>query len=81
MMSNAAEILVIILSVVLAIFLILSIVLTIILIKVSRQIKAVADTAQHAVENVNQIAMNVGKYSSPALMGKFIVDQIKRFRR
>lgn len=44
-MSNAAEILVIILSIVLALFLILSITLTIMLIKVTKQIRAVADNA------------------------------------
>ncbi len=80
-MSNAAEILVVILSVVLAIFLILSIVLTVLLIKITKQIKQVTTTAQSAVENVNQFAMNVTKFSSPALIGKFFFDQVKKYRK
>lgn len=80
-MSNAAEILVIILSVFLAVFLILPIVLTILLIKVTRQIKQVTSSAQNAVENVNQFAMNMTKFSSPALIGKFVFDQIKKFQK
>lgn len=80
-MSNAAEILVIILSIFLALFLILSIILTILLIKVTKQIKAVTNTAQNAVENMNQFAMNASKFSSPALVGKFVFDQFKKFRK
>lgn len=80
-MSNAAEVLVIILSVFLAIFLILGIALTVILIKVTKQIKRVTETAQTTVEHMNQFATNASKYSSPALLGKFLFDQVKRFRR
>lgn len=80
-MSNAAEILVIILSVVLAVFLVLSIILTVLLIKVTKQIKNVTSTAQSAVDNVNAFASNVSKYSSPALFGKFMVDQFNRMRK
>lgn len=80
-MSSAAEVLVIILAIVLSIFLIVSIVLTVILIKVTKQIKSMTTTAQNMVENVNQIAMNVGKYTSPALMAKFVMEQVKKMRR
>ncbi|MFZ1812534.1 MAG: hypothetical protein WAU02_03390 [Candidatus Saccharimonadales bacterium] len=79
-MSNAAEILVIILSVVLAVFLILSIVLTVLLIKVTKQIRLVADNARTASEHVANIAGNAAKFSSPALIGKFVFDQVKKFR-
>jgi len=80
-MSGAAEILVIILGVMLAIFLILAIVLVALLIKVTKQIRNVTTTAQNAVEHVNEFAMNVTKFSSPALVGKFVFDQIKKMRR
>lgn len=80
-MSNAAEILVVILSIFLALFLILSIVLTIFLIRITKQIKSVTSTAQNAVDNINQFAMNATKFSSPALIGKFVFDQIKKMRR
>lgn len=80
-MSNAAEILVIILSVFLGLFLFLAIVLTILLIKVTRQIKSVTTTAQSTVENLNQFAMNATKVTSPALLGKFVYEQFKKFRK
>lgn len=79
-MSNAAEILVVILSVFLALFLLLGIILTVLLIKVTREIKKVTSTAQSAAEHVNKLAMNVGKFTSPALIGKMIMDHIKRAR-
>jgi len=80
-MSNAAEILVIILSVFLGLFLILSIILTILLIKVTRQIRSVTTSAQNAVENINQFTVNATKFTSPALIGKFLVDQFKKARK
>lgn len=80
-MSNAAEILVVILSVFLGLFLILAIALTVLLIKVTKQIRSVTNTAQSAVDNINQFAMSATKLSSPALIGKFIFDQIKKARK
>lgn len=80
-MSNAAEILVVILSVFLAIFLLLSIILTVLLIKVTRQIRSITATAERAVDNINQVALNASKFSSPALIGKFIYEQVKKFKK
>ena len=80
-MTNAAEILVIILSVFLGLFLILGIVLTVLLIKVTKQIRTVTSTAQNTVENLNQLALNASKVSSPALVGKFLFDQFKKFKK
>jgi hypothetical protein len=80
-MDNAAEILVIFLSVFLAIFLALAVTLTILLIRVTRQISEIATSAQNTVDNVNQFTTNVTKFSSPALIGKFLVDQFKKSRK
>ncbi len=80
-MSNAAEILVIILSIVLALFLVLSITLTIMLIKVTKQIRAVADNARTVSEHVANIAGNAARFSSPALISKFVFEQIKKYRK
>ncbi len=80
-MSNAAEILVVVLAVVLSIFLILSIVLTVLLIKITKQIRAVADNARTASEHVANIAGNAARFSSPALIGKFIFEQVKKFKK
>lgn len=80
-MSNAAEILVVILSVFLAILLLLSIILTVLLIKVTTQIREITASAQNTVDNINQFTTNVTKFSSPALIGKFLVDQFKKARK
>ncbi|MFZ2494242.1 MAG: hypothetical protein WAW60_00520 [Candidatus Saccharimonadales bacterium] len=80
-MSEAAEILVIILSIFLALFLLLATILVVILIKVSRQIKSIAESTQVTVDHIQGIAANTAKFSSPALIGKFVFDQIKKFRK
>lgn len=80
-MTNAAEILVIILSVFLGLFLLLAIILTVLLIKVTKQIKSVTHTAQNAVENINQFALSASKFTSPALVGKFLYDQLKKVKK
>ncbi len=80
-MSNAAEILVIILSVFLALFLLLGIILTVLLIRVTKQIRQVANKADNVVGHVNQFAMNATKFSSPALIGKFVFDQVRKMKR
>lgn len=80
-MSNAAEILVIILSAFLALFLLLSVILMILLIKVTKQIREITVSAQNTVDNINQFTTNLTKFSSPALIGKFLVDQFKKARK
>lgn len=75
------QILVVILSSVLALFLVLAIVLVVLLIKVTRQIKTVTTTAQSTVEHINNLAMNASKVTSPALIAKFVMDQVKKARK
>jgi hypothetical protein len=48
------------------------------LIKVTRQIKKVTSTAQNAAEHVNDLAMNVGKFVSPALITRFLMKQFNK---
>lgn len=78
---DAMQILVIILSVFLAIFLLLAIILTVMLIKVTAQIRKVAATAQNAADNIGHFAANASKFSSPLVLGKFIFDLVKKFRK
>lgn len=78
---DAMQILVIILASFLALFLILAVVLIVLLIKVTKQIKTVTSTAQNAVEHIGTITANVSKVTSPALLGKLILSQIKKFRK
>jgi cell division protein FtsB len=78
---DAMQILVIILASFLAVFLLLAVILTILLIKVTRQIKSVTTTAQTAVEKFSAIATNVTKVTSPALIAKMVMDQVKKARK
>lgn len=78
---DAMQILVIILSIFLALFLLLAIILVVLLIKVTRQIKKVTATAQSAAEHVNDLALNVSKFASPALIAKFVMGFIKKAKR
>jgi len=78
---DAMQILVVILSVFLALFLLLAIILVVLLIKVTRQIKHVTTTAQNAAEHMNDLALNVGKFVSPALITKFLMKQFNKARK
>ncbi len=75
------QILVIILSIFLAMFLILAIVLLIQLIRVTKQIRMIVATTQSAVERVNNFAVSAGKFVSPALLAKFVSEQIGKYKK
>ncbi|MGB3023426.1 MAG: hypothetical protein WBB39_01330 [Candidatus Saccharimonadales bacterium] len=51
------------------------------LIKVTKQIRAVADNARTVSEHVANIAGNAARFSSPALISKFVFEQIKKYRK
>lgn len=78
---DAMQILVVILSIFLALFLLLAIILIIMLIKVTHQIKQVTTTAQNAAEHMNDLAVNVSKFVSPALIAKFLMKQFNKARK
>lgn len=78
---DAMQILVIILASFLALFLVLAVILVVLLIKVTRQIKNVTTTAQTAAEHINSMAANVSKVTSPALIAKLVLEQVKKFRK
>ncbi len=74
---EAAEILVIILSVAFALFLVLGIILTVILIKVAKQIKRVTTTAERAVDNLENVATIVQRVAAPAAVTRIISGIVK----
>lgn len=78
---DAMQILVIILSVFLAIFLVLGIILTIQLIKVTKQIRTIADSTKSAVDKVNNFAASAARLTSPALIASLVGGQIKKFMK
>ncbi len=76
---DASQILVAILATTLAIFLILAIVLVVILIKVARQIQRVTSTAERTAANFENIVGSVQKAVAPAVVSRFVMEQIERF--
>lgn len=80
-MSPAAEILVIILSIFLAFFLILSIILVVYLIILTRQIRRVTASAEHAIGNFQSVITGVAKAVSPMFIAKLASDFINRFNK
>jgi len=78
---DAMQILVVILSIFLALFLLLAIILVVLLIKVTRQIKKVTSTAQNAAEHMNDLAINVSKFVSPAIIAKFVMKQFNKAKK
>jgi uncharacterized protein YoxC len=77
-MSEAAEILVIILSVFLAIFLIVSIVLVVMLIKVTKRIGEIADSTRSTVEHIQRGVVDITTFTSPVFLAKFIARLFKK---
>lgn len=78
---DAMQILVIILSLFLALFLILAIVLVVQLIKVTKQIKMITTTTKTAIERVSNLASSATKFVSPAIIAKFVGDQMKKYKK
>lgn len=75
------QILVIVLAVFLAIFLIASIVLTVIIIRLTRDIKVIAENARIAVTTAAKTATNISNITTPVYMGRFITKFIKKLRK
>jgi membrane protein implicated in regulation of membrane protease activity len=76
---DASQILVAVLATTLALFLILAIVLVVILIKVARQIQRFTSSAERAAATFENIVGNVQKAVAPAVVSRFVMDQIQRF--
>ncbi|MGY4893454.1 MAG: hypothetical protein ACO1N2_02030 [Candidatus Saccharimonadota bacterium] len=78
-MDQAAEILVIILSVVLSIFLIVAIILGIYLIKLTAEIRRLTQTAQNTVSHIDNAVVGVSRITSPIFVAEMINRYIKKF--
>jgi membrane protein implicated in regulation of membrane protease activity len=76
---DASQILVAILATTLAIFLVLAIILVVVLIRVARQIQRVTSTAERVAANFENIVGSVQKAVAPAVVSRFVMDQIQRF--
>ncbi|MDB5160273.1 MAG: hypothetical protein JWO99_536 [Candidatus Saccharibacteria bacterium] len=80
-MDSAAEILVIILAVVLSVFLIVGIILIIYLIRLSAEIRRIAQSAAHAVGSVEHAVTGISKLTSPIFIAELVGRYIKKFAK
>ena len=76
-MNDAATVLIIVLSVVLICFFVTAIILSIELIKVTKQLRSIADDVEVTTSKMRQFTANVAKISSPILIGKALVNLFK----
>jgi len=80
-MSSAAEILVIIVSVVLAIFLLVGIILGVYLIRLTREIKRIARSAQQTVDKVGEAISGAAKLTSPIFFAEMVKRHFRKFTK
>jgi len=73
-----AQILVVILAIVLAIFLILAIALVVVLLKITKQIKSIAATAERTVQQFEKSATNISKFSSPMMLLRLAKSKLNK---
>ncbi len=78
-MSSAAEVLVIILSIVLSIFLIVGVVLLIYLIRLSAEIRKIAQSAQKTVDHIETAVSGASRMLSPIFVADLIARFVKKF--
>ena len=77
--SDAAQVLVVILSIFLALFLFLAVVLSVLLIKVTRQIQAVTNVAKDTADKVNGIMATASKAAAPAVAARYFAEMALKF--
>lgn len=73
---DSYDILVIILSVTLAVFLILGIFVMAYLVKFSKNLKEISDKAKTLVDDASSVVGTMKKAAGPAVVAKFVADQI-----
>lgn len=80
-MSSAAEVLVVILSIVLSVFLIFAIILATYLIKLTAQIRKVTKSAERTVDNIESVVSQAGRVITPVFFSEIIHRFIKKFKK
>lgn len=78
---DSYDILVIILSVTLAIFLVLAIIATSLLIQILRRARNISDTAQHAVDNVQEFTSSLSSAGKVTAFGSAISQVVDIFKK
>lgn len=78
-MSEAAEVLVIILAIVLSVFLVVAIILGIYLIRLSAEIRRVAESAQKTVDHIEGTVAGFSRVVSPVFIAGIAERLLKKF--
>ena len=76
-MNDSAMVLIILLSVVLVCFFVAVIILVIELIKVTKQLRSIAEDVEVTTSKMRQLTENVAKVSSPVFIGKALMNLFK----
>ena len=76
---DISQVLVAILASALAVFLALGIALLIMLVRIGLQIRRITNSAERTALTFENIMSGVQKAAAPAIISKFVLEQIKRF--
>lgn len=76
-MNDSATVLIILLSVILVCFFVAVIILVIELIKVTKQLRSIAEDVEVTTSKMRQLTENVAKVSSPVFIGKALMNLFK----
>lgn len=76
-MNDPATVLIILLSVILVCFFVAVIILVVELIKVTKQLRSIAEDVEVTTSKMRQLAENVAKVSSPVFIGKALMNLFK----
>lgn len=80
-MDGAAGVLVVLLSVVLLIFLVLLTCLVVILLRISRQIKHIADDTERTIGKASSLLGDMGRFTKSAVAVRMIVGLLNKQRK
>ncbi len=76
-MNDPATVLIILLSVILVCFFVAVIILVVELIKVTKQLRSIAEDVEVTTSKMRQLTENVAKVSSPVFIGKALMNLFK----
>lgn len=80
-MSSAAEVLVVILSIVLSVFLVFATILAVYLIKLSAQIRKITKSAERTVDDIESVVSQAGRVITPMFFSAMINRFVKKFKK
>lgn len=80
-MSSAAEVLVVILSIVLSVFLVFATILAVYLIRLSAQIRNITKSAEKTVDDIESVVSQAGRVITPMFFSEMINRFVKKVKK